>query len=199
MPVELDQLAERSRFDLPDLPGPLLRRITLDVAREMCREGRLWRHVFEPVAVVYTLTPPADSVLHDIDGVTVNGRAIYPLSRGATVPASSTTWTRTGNAIELHAGNQSVNPEGVVVQGVLIPTPTATTAPDVLYDEWAEAMEHGINANAMLRPGGAWYQPQLAQYHERLWSQYRAKARSYGRAGGATARRRVVDPWARST
>lgn len=190
--------ADRCRDDLPGVPSPLLNRAVNECARELCRAGRLWRATFE-IEVdgdgPYALSPlPECARLHDIDVVGLQGDSTLPVSRGASDLPKGTHWTRAGNAIELRCDPGRGT---LVVQTVLIPEPEATDIPEILFDEWIETIQHGVKARLMASPNKTWSAPQLAGYHEDQWKIGLAKARSYGRAGGATARRRSVDPWAR--
>lgn len=190
--------ADRCRDDLPGVPSPLLIRAVNECARELCRVGRLWRVTFQ-IEIdgdgVYPLTPlPECGRLHDIDVVTVQGHEVLNVSRGASDLPEGTHWTRSGDAIELRCDPGTGT---LIVQAVLIPDPDATELPDTLYDEWIEAMQHGVKARLMASPNKAWSAPQLVSFHADQWATKLAVARSYGRAGGTTARRRSVDPWAR--
>lgn len=197
MPV--GDFADRCYDALPRIPSATLYRIIVECARELERYGRLWRYAHPDITVdesnLFPLDKPDCALIHDIDVVMLDERPIYSLSLGRSVPAPlEVQWQRVGDSIRLTQKRAS----GVLrVQSVLISKPDAEDLPQILWDEWVEVMEHGAKAKAMLIPNEAWSNPQTALYHESEWSNGLRKAKTYGRAGGITARRRTVDPFAR--
>ncbi len=204
--VRVRDFTDRCLIALPGIPVPLCNRYVVDAARELQRVGRVWRHSFMDIPLdgegSYPLAPlPNLAVLHDIDVVKINGRPVDPFSRGASRMESqgmrrgvtSVRWTRDGDGIELRFGH----PSGLLdVQTVLISVTNTTALPQILWDEWIESIEHGVKAKAMLTQNKRYTNPELGADHRSQWLDALAGARSYGRAGGATARRRSVDPWA---
>lgn len=190
----------------------MLNRLIVEVGRELCRVGRLER--FTPPDIVvdgssqYDLLaalPSAQLAIHDIDVVTLDGIPIDPISRGATRTPSSIRWTRIkGDGVDNimlrpDPGSGALSPDLV-----LIPKPAATSLPDVLFEEWVEAVQFGVNAKGMSMAKKEWsdiYIPRVGRIRPGLSAQYNvdqyaralAKARTYGRSGSQTDRKRTID------
>ena len=199
--------ADRCRDDLPGIGSPLLNRLVADAARELCRAGRLWRITFDPITVTtaetrYELVGHPDyALIHDIAEVRLNSVPVYTVTPDATVQhRTQARYKREGDCIvmESEPAGESTATGTLTVSGVLIPKPGAACVPDILWNEWVETMEHGIKAMAMLKPQKDYTNEGMGIYHQGQWKNGLAKARTYGRAGNMTARRRSHDPWGRN-
>ncbi len=186
--------------ELPGIPPPILNRLVARAARELCREGRLWRFVVPDITVAnnvltYDLSAllPACSMIHDIDVVTIGGIPLDTASRGANRISTTVSWTRTNNSIALRSYCDGL----LRVQAVLIPTIDACSLPDILLDEWIEALEFGVKGMAMAMPKKEWSDASSGAFYLGQWEEKLCKARLYGRNGNATPRLRTASAWGR--
>jgi hypothetical protein len=211
----LSQFADVCGTDLPGMPAPQLDKLIREISRELLREGRMWRYTLPDIPLVaptlgpfqtdnvYPLNLPTDqAMIHDIPVVLINGLPIDPISRDATrVPDSTTFWTRVDQSNILIRSDPGAGALSVTV--VLIPIPTAIQLPDILFNEWIEAVQHGVNFKGMSQPKKEWsdffvfrgrMRPGLGlQENKEKYAIDLDNARSYARGGGATQRRRTLD------
>lgn len=205
MAVQLQQFADRCGRDLPGIQLPLLNTLIVEIGRELCRDGRLWRQDNGAITLngsgTYALTVPTGAVVHDIDAANIDGVPVDGIARDDSRLPSTVRYSRIDNGILIRpdCGGGTLN-----VELVLIPTPDATSLPDVLYNEWIEGVQYGVNAKAMGMAKKEWsdifvprvgrVRPGLSlQANQASYATWLAKARGYGRAGGATVPRRTAD------
>lgn len=201
--IQVQEFADRCAVDLPSIPAPLLNRLIVDIGRELCRVGRLWRYVIEidaDGAETYPLTLPSQyALIHDIDVVTIDDKPIDPISRSSSRIPTTTRWMRQDNEIRLTPVGMT---GALAVSTILIPVPTSRELPDLLFNEWVEVVQYGVNAKALAMPNKPWsegrVQGQVRATYSSAWNlqQYQdalGNLRSYGRGGGVTQRRRTID------
>lgn len=52
--------------------------------------------------------------------------------------------------------------EGLLVKAILKPDKTCVTLPDLLWDNWSEAIAHGAKASLLAQNAQPWFNPQMA-------------------------------------
>lgn len=222
MSVPILQIAQYCGDSLKDCPIPLLQRLSVEGTREVCRVGRVWRFQVPtiltlPNIVNYDLSAflPLNSVIEDIILVLVNGFPILPYNDDATTPATdqapywgtglagggdqwcqfqNLTFTRAlQTQITLQGGYTDLSGAPLDVTLNLIPQIGSSTIPDIVWNEYAEAIEQYVKWKARTGDNKAgWYDPQNGALHEQKWLEWSANLRTKARTGNVTPRMRVT-------
>lgn len=221
MSVPVLTAAQYCGDSLDECPIPLLQRLVVEAAREVCRDGRIWKLAIPPVTIQnnvsdydLTATLPLNAVIDDIDIVRINGQPILPYAVDATSPATdqtpymgggvpggfidncqfqNTTYTRPDAALlTLVPVPNSLGGSILTASLVLIPALGSSTVPDIAWDEYAEAIEQYVKWKAMTRPGKPYSDPIMGADHKLNWENWAAQLRAKGRFGNITPRMRTV-------
>lgn len=163
-----------------------------------------------------TANQPDQSVIFDLVHVQINGQDILPYSEGALTPALdqaafplySNLLTSSGNSIN-SGQNLTYNRSNVstvtIVGGVnnstgypltvevaVMPAPGATCIPDIVWQEWFEAIEQFVKWKAMARPGESFSSPEMAAFHQTEYEGKRNQAKLRAAGGNMNKRYRTV-------
>jgi hypothetical protein len=157
-----------------------------------------------------TANQPAQSVIWDLANVQIGGMPILPYSSLATVPpfdqAPSRPWFsgvpfpapgcgprgylpdvtyNRDNVTTITVAANGYAMAGLILtaQVVVIPSYQAQCIPDVVYDEWFEAIEQYVKWKAMARVGEKFSDPVMAAFHEQQWLGYIGEAKDKARGG----------------
>ncbi len=222
MSVAVYQAAQYCGDSLKDCPIPLLQRLVIEGTREVCRTGRVWRLKVPTIFVVdrirnYDLEPflPLNSVIEDIIQVRLNHQPILPYNIDATTPAlDQSPWPGLGNAGGINTDWQYQNitfsrplqTQITLVGGVcsyggspldiwlnLIPQIGSSTIPDIVWNEYVEAIEQYVKWKACMGDkSAAYYDPNLGTTHMNNWQTWEANLRTKARTGNVTPRMRTT-------
>lgn len=191
------------RYVLPDVPGcpiVMVENAILTAAIEFCDKSLYWTYDHDPITVVanvpeYELSLPDDSQLIQIlDTAKLNNKDISQRTR-VWLNNNVTNWqTLTQNqpehfyiqrpwVIRLVGIPMVTSINGLVLEIALKPTPTATTLPDVVFNEWFEAISYGARSKLMEMPGKEWSEPNTALKYGAIFDQRISDASAKQRAG----------------
>lgn len=166
---------------VPSASQGLIEQAIRGAAIEFCRLSGVYRHKPGAINVVgltstYTITPPATTIVQDFVDVRVNGKEIIGRSDAwldehvtdwrttATGPARA--WRRpSSNQIQLVPTPNGSITDGLVVECEVRPLDTSTEVPDVIFDDWRDAITAGALARLYLMPGMRWGNAKLAEEH----------------------------------
>lgn len=183
-------LASLYDYTLPELPGitPALLDIHLrEVARDFCRVSKFWRTPLDTensVAgqAIYDLYPDESYAdLVKVTKLTVNGVLLYEdrytaVSNTQNQPKyerGSPPFTVSADMLELTLIPDEVpdasQSAGVVMEGAIQPSPTATTLPDFFGGEFRNAICFGAMARCMAMGSKPWTDRALASEYARLY------------------------------
>jgi len=173
-----------------------------DAAIEFCARSRYWRANLTPVNVVagqaaYTLSPPADSIIHEILSVRHNTFVVSPTTEFSLDDSPSWRLLTSSQAEEWYSNEQNVinlTPTPSVagtakldVRVILKPSRTALNIPSQLYDHYLEEVAAGAKARLMVMPGVEWINPALAGHYKTIFDAGIKNARGVANMGYATA------------
>lgn len=212
---------------LPGLPIPLGRRLVVEAVRDFCQETKIWRFWIPQQTLTtnimdYPLTTnqPDQSVIFDLVHVQINGQDILPYSEGALTPAldqqayplqtnvlSSSANSCSGQNLTYNRGNVNTvtivggvnNAAGMplTVELALMPAPGATCIPDIVWQEWFEAVENYVKWKAMTRPKEPGQEqdfsnPEMGAFHLKEYEGKRNQAKLRAAGGNMNKRYRSV-------
>ncbi len=148
---------------VPGCPEVLIKAETLRVATEFCRKTHIWQEVEESTATEGDETITLSPASGDVVGVKVqiNEREIsdYTLS-GVTVTLED----------ELSEDDE------IKVTLYLTPERDATELPDILYNDWLEAISAGVRSRLMLMPEKPWSNPNMVMIHAQTYQHQTGQA-----------------------
>lgn len=171
---------------------------------------------------IYTLTEPADlqiialrSVLHDdrwVEGTSedvldTQFPRLMPRYREHTGTLETQWRLQTATHAELYfqpsrtkvrlvPAPDAAMTGGLAVEMICKPTPTTTAVPDVVYEEWYEAIACGVLAQLLRMPNRPWHDPrraadEAADFERAITKALGTEIRSRGRSDRSTGRTRV--------
>jgi hypothetical protein len=165
----------------PGIPKIAARQEVLRAAIRFCNETRVWRAVMPAVTIVggtasYAIPVPTGGQVVTIESAKFNGDRIDPVSLDA-LEAGYPDWQTETSAevqryVQLDPDNLILHPVplssltgGLVITASFKPTRTATTLPDLLFNEYADAIAAGALGLILAAQGKPWSNPQLAGYY----------------------------------
>jgi hypothetical protein len=192
---------------VPGASKPEIDKAIITTIREFCTKTLLWKRKLTAVDVVagtseYTITAPADAAIVDIDRIEVSDQFVNPTSMDL-LDRMPDTW-RSEEASQ--PSEYMVDAEkvltlreiptigitgGIIIWAILKPTPTATTVPDFIYDDWYEAILNGAVAFLMRIPNKSWSNLEGAEYYSGLYRAFLGDAKAKKVIGKARVSLRV--------
>ncbi len=165
--IPVDRFFRRVAHVARGCPTPVLTDAVVQAAEDFCERTWLWRGEAVPQGTVADqaeyvvepdVEPEVEAVVLAVHGVALNGS-----------PASFTTPTR--DTIRFwHAPQADME---LTASLVLKPSRDSQNLPDVLWDEWQDAIAAGARFKLLDMAGSEWFQPQLSDKYrlefERLW------------------------------
>lgn len=136
---------------VPGCPKALIKKEVLRSAIQFCMDSHIWQ-----IDAQKEVLPGDDEItLSTVTGsevtacqISINGSGVNEYTRNGAIITLNTAVT----------ANTSFN-----TTSFLKPTRAAADLPDLLYNDWFEAIESGAIANLMLMPGKKWTSPQLGK------------------------------------
>lgn len=190
-------------------PNQMVIRYIRDAAREFCRTTRAWKaDVLNLTATAdtanVTVTPPTDGVLIDISSAVLDENAplikktrkqldvAFPKWRTETGMPTHITMSETRNDILLVKVPASTYTSMLDVNGVFMPSLTATTLDDTLVDTYGEDIVNGALHRLLRLPNKPWTDINQAQFYGILFDDAVCCARSEAADGNMTGVARKV-------
>lgn len=210
MATAISTLYSRLAPRLPGCPEPTILQAVLDTAIDFCAETRVYNTFiqFPSQASVQTYTVPAptdtDEEVHTIMNMWWKSRPLGPaadylIDRPETLFATSFGTQEQGDPrrwLRAQNGTFTVYPvpnaaisDGFTIQYAMKPKLTATTIPDLLVDQWRDAILSGALSRLRSIPGKQWTAPN--QMDEAVYNLGRARAKAVARQGQNGAPMRV--------
>ena len=138
-------------------PEPTAEQAVLDAAIDFCERTLVVQHDLAPVSLVrgradYALTPPVSTEVAQVMSAWINGNRLHPVARKhygqkssyEGIPASFVSLVRAETAgLQLLPTPNEDLADALVVRVALRPTRSAVELPDVLLNEWADAVVAG--------------------------------------------------------
>lgn len=206
-------------IELPGCPLPLLDLHIREIAREFCTATSVWRSEFDSLNLVanqlaYDISAPeSDSELVRLTKLTVGEDLMwedqefrYPtdrrrLDRLVVRPRynrDEPPFTLSPNLDQitlikdLTPGVSLVG--GLKIEGIMRPTRASTSVPDILLDQFSEAMRTGVLHRLMVMGNQPWTNVPLGKEYRAQWFQHRGFAAYEGQVGN-TRRHLRVKKW----
>lgn len=197
-------------YVLPQVPGCLnamaLQSI-FESYEEFCRRSLVYTLTPSAIDIVaatkdYTITPDAGTVVSDVLKVFVSGKEVVPRTE-EWLDANVTDWrtTATGpargyivpaaNTVRLVPIPSSAIDDGLVVKVALRPLETATTCPDVIFNDWRQAIVDGALARLLMMQKKPWTNPRLGQEKQGAFDSWCTNASMKATQAGTRARLRT--------
>lgn len=181
---------------LPELPGCTTEFVDLhllQVARDFCTRTSAWRDTFDTIAsqddtLTYDLfTSEARTELVQLLRLTINDVLLWCAEDPAENedqpenPADQPPFVINGDGDLITLEEQ---PEGdIVMVGSMRPTMAATSLPDLLLNDYLEAIRTGTLARLMVMSGKRWTDRDLATIYGREYTRLTTAAASKARGG----------------
>ncbi len=165
----MDRFIDYVMPQVPGCPKPLIKIELLRTAILFCTDSWIWQVDAEKevLASADEITLSVES-LSEITGcqISLDGTAVNEYTRsGVTVTLD--------NAVTVDTTFDTTS--------FLKPTRAATALPDILYNNWFDAIEAGTKARLMAMPGKKWTDPNMSKMNQRIYlsglSQAKIKAR----------------------
>lgn len=163
---------------VPGAGQALVTQAIRDAAIEFTRLTGVYRHKPSAINVVgltstYTVSPPTGTVVQDFLSVFVNGIEIdgapdawlddHVTDWRTTAQGPARAWRSPGaNQIQIVPIPSESITGGLVLECSLRMLETSTEVPDVIFDEWRDAITAGALASLYDMPGMRWASPKLA-------------------------------------
>lgn len=187
-------------------PTIMIEQAILNATIEFCRESLWWRVDHDPITAMpsvseYDLSAPSGSAIIRPVSATFEGDDLPPKDTNW-LDANVTDWqTDEGNIyyfnVPSHGTVRLVRiPEKLYLNALrvrmaLMPSRTATTIDDTIYNHHYETIGHGAKARLMAVPDKPWSNPGEAAYYAGLFEQAVSKARIEAEMGYAGATQSV--------
>lgn len=202
MATAISTLFSRLAPHLPGCPEPTIQQAVLDAAIDFCAETRIYNTFVQFGSTAglqsYTLPAPTDSdeEIHTIMNVWWKTRhlgaaADYLIDYPQTLFSTSFSTQEKGDPrrwMRAQNGSFTVYPvptaavaDGFTIQYAMKPRLTATTIPDLLIDQWRDAIISGALARLRSIPAKQWTAP--AQMDAAMFNLGRARAKAVARQG----------------
>lgn len=192
---------------LPELPGcttAFLDLHLLQVAREFCQRTACWRDTFPtitPITATLTyilITAEAKADLVRVLRLTIGDQLSWCSADPAADeeqpqhPVDQPPFTIAGDNEQITFEEQ---PEGdIVIVGAMRPMLTATTLPDLLRDDYLEAMRAGVLSRLMAMGKKRWTDRDLAAYYADIYAK-KTMAAAVKAQGGNTRKPLRTRQW----
>lgn len=206
----MSALADFYDLLLPELPGCPTAMVDLhlrEVAREFCSSTNVWAASLTPIDTVagqatYALATPANSQLCRVTSLTLANDLLWKLE-GRDVHSSSALrpqyqsdeppFVLNGDltAITLDTAPTAATVGGLRLEVTLKPTQTATSLPDLLLAQYAEAIRYGALARLMSMGKKPWTDRPLAAEYQQQWDTKKNFAAYQAQVGNTRATLRV--------
>lgn len=138
----------------------MIRRALIEVAVEFCRESQLVQDTVGPVSVAAgdsVMLVPADQQYQGRQLIRVFGEQLKPGTDGRQLVAGVDYQQLSGNELRINRSFTEFNAVFVVE-----PRLTATAIPQILIDDYPQALACGAISKMAAQTGKAWSDPQLA-------------------------------------
>lgn len=193
-------------------PRELVLRAIRDAVREFCTRTRYWQHqtTVTPVngARAYAISVPDETELVDLIRVKQGNRTPVELYAEEELEAADGTFPTTAGSVisgayltdrdqlGLYPAPNVDDADDVRVLVSVRPTLTGTVVSDDLHQDFVQEIACGAQAELLMMPGTAWYDPALAQYHKGVFDAAIRKGKVQAdRQHTRKARRRVRAQW----
>jgi hypothetical protein len=156
----------------------------LRAAIKFCEQTRAWKAVMDPVDIVaetatYAIPTPTGAQCVIVEEVYYDGIEITPKTPDQLKEHYPNWLTKTGTPqfyTQLDPDNLTLSPipedalaDGLVVRGTFAPARTATVVPDLLFNQYVDAIADGAIAELCATPGKPWTNPETAAYRAGLF------------------------------
>lgn len=167
----------------PEVPDMLAERQLVLTTKEFCNKTKYWREDLAPLYLIanidtYRLITPPDSIIYELVFISHASGGRLTVTTPHKLLTEDPTWRdRTGNPpthffrdgtdeVRLYPV-PSANEAGTVIpRAVLTPSNDATTLPDVVLNDYYDAIVSGAVARLQRMPGKEWTQPKYSAAHE---------------------------------
>lgn len=159
----------------PEAPAPLINRVLIEAAQDLCSRARVWREYVTPVTLdgsaTYTVTPPTDGELVDVLMARVDDTT--DLDKMTQQQIGAYNLDEAGPAVAIFkAGLNSVGVARKQTSGSITklrcsfkPTDTADEFSDDLLSEHRRVIEDGAIGRLLSMKGKPWADAALAGYY----------------------------------
>jgi hypothetical protein len=177
------------------------------ITREFCSKTLLYVKQLTAINIVagtasYTLTAPTDCSIITVERVEVNGLFVSPTSMDL-LDRSPDSWRQVESSqpIEYMVDAEKVLmfkeiPDtsyagGLIVWVAVKPSPTTSTLPDFLFDDWYETILNGAVAYLLRMPNKSWTSIEGSEYFYDFYDGYLSEAKNKKYTGKAKVSIRV--------
>lgn len=183
----LDDFFPHVLVDVPGCPDPTVRLALLSAVGEFCRKTLAWTEIQDPMPLVsgvrdYDIDAPSQAYTIAVSDVWLGARRLKPMTMLAMQDTMPNWATAESNepiyynsatehgVIRIFPIPANVTDQTLVIRAAYAPTATATTVPDFLGQQHIEVIASGALARLMIKPGAAWANPQLGDYHQKKFT-----------------------------
>ena len=180
------------------------------VIREFCDKSLLYVRQLTAINIVagtgsYTLTAPTDCAIVTVERVEVSSQYIDPTSMDL-LDRSTENWRQyesnlpssyTVDAEKILMFKETPTENitgGLVVWAALKPTPTTSTIPEFIYDDWYETILNGTVSYLLRMPNKSWSSLEGSEYFGNMYDGYLSTAKGKKYTGKTKVSIRVQSP-----
>jgi hypothetical protein len=168
--------------DVPGAPEPIVTAHLVRAARKLCRRAQVWLVWLDPVTTTgvdyaeYDIELPTGATLFQLYKTTLDGRD-YPTISHRVKKNDVTLYDDAQKGLVSSDMVSFIMPPGtaagskVQIQAVLMPSVSATTIPDLIYERYLECIAAGAKASLMQLPDTTFYKPNDAAIEEARFEQ----------------------------
>lgn len=186
--AELEDFYPEIERVVKGVPGPTLDAQILAACIEFCEKTHIWVETLQSIGVIankaeYDLTLPTGSRIIAPRSMIHVDKEIRPLTEDD-LNINSPGWrtataNRASNFVMLSPIRIRLVPvptesaaRGLhTIKVALKPTRSATTVPDILLEDYYEAIGHGAKARLLAIPKEPWSHPPTSKYHDELFEE----------------------------
>lgn len=176
-------------YVLPSVPGAS--ELTVDhylrqTAISFLQDTSLWVQT-STVSIIsnqsaYTITNPTDGQVFKVMEASVNNTPLFMGLASILYPAITaqypTTYISGDDPSTFSVWPTPTSSVTMTYRYILIPTQTAATLPDFLFNDWAEAIGAGTVARLTEQPGTSYFNPTVAQMRWRDYNSFKSRAKA---------------------
>lgn len=170
----------------PGAPDIAAKQEILKAAIKFCDATRVWKAILSPIDIVaetatYAIPAPAGSQCVVVEEVYYDGTQITPKTPDQLKEQYANWMTKAGVPqfyFQLDPDNITLSPipenalaDGLVIRGALKPILSATTLPDMLFNQYADPIASGAIAALCAAPGKPWTNPEVAAFRAQLFQE----------------------------
>ncbi|MCP4569103.1 MAG: hypothetical protein GY841_16130 [FCB group bacterium] len=179
------------KIGIADVPYPVMKEALIETLRDFCRETGLWTVAITAISLVdgtseYALTATQGDIA-GVDHVELNNNPLDPTSveylnenrygwRGEGESEPTHYYVDSSRNLNTYPTPAADDASALAVWPVIMPTESATTVEDFLWDDHWQVITWGAREKLYDIPSAPWFDPNLSEHYREKYEDGRDKA-----------------------